>query len=59
MGTGGSCYGDSGGPLLHGESTTIVAVVSFGLNELCKGTDFAYRIDTEYAQEFINSFPAD
>jgi hypothetical protein len=27
-------------------SNLIVGVTSFGLNELCRGTDFAYRIDT-------------
>lgn len=46
-GRGGTCNGDSGGPVFHGgyESNLIVAVTSFGLNELCRGTDFAYRVD--------------
>jgi hypothetical protein len=46
-GKGGTCNGDSGGPVFWGdyESNLIVAVTSFGLNELCRGTDFAYRID--------------
>jgi secreted trypsin-like serine protease len=46
-GKGGTCNGDSGGPVFHGNETSnlIVAVTSFGLNELCRGTDFAYRID--------------
>jgi hypothetical protein len=48
-GRGGTCGGDSGGPVFLGEfeSNLIVAVTSFGLNALCRGTDFAYRIDTE------------
>src|SRR5215208_80985 len=48
-GKGGTCNGDSGGPVFFGglesESDLIVAVTSFGLNSLCRGTDFAYRID--------------
>jgi len=46
-GKGGTCNGDSGGPIFHGgfESNLIVAVTSFGLNALCRGTDFSYRID--------------
>ena len=46
-GKGGTCNGDSGGPVFYGDPTSnlIVAVTSFGLNELCRGTDFSYRID--------------
>jgi secreted trypsin-like serine protease len=46
-GEGGTCNGDSGGPVFHGgySSNLIVAVTSFGLNVLCRGTDFSYRVD--------------
>ena len=46
---GGTCSGDSGGPVFLGvfSSNLIVAVTSFGLNAYCRGTDFAYRTDTE------------
>jgi secreted trypsin-like serine protease len=46
-GRGGTCNGDSGGPVFLGgyDSDLVVAVTSFGLNALCRGTDFAYRID--------------
>ena len=46
-GRGGTCSGDSGGPVFYGPyaSNVIVAVTSFGLNEWCRGTDFAYRTD--------------
>lgn len=55
-GTGGSCYGDSGGPVLLGDSNEVVAIVSFGLNNNCKGADFNYRTDIPTTQDFINDF---
>jgi hypothetical protein len=44
-----TCNGDSGGPVFYGgyESNTIVAVTSFGLNSLCRGTDYAFRTDQQ------------
>jgi hypothetical protein len=46
-GFGGTCSGDSGGPIFLGgsASNTIVAVTSFGLNAWCRGVDFSYRTD--------------
>jgi Trypsin len=54
---GGTCSGDSGGPVFLGgsESNVIVAVTSFGLNALCRGTDFGYRVDRPEVLEWINS----
>lgn len=45
--SGGTCFGDSGGPIFWGESNVIVAVTSFSLNQNCKGTSGGHRIDTE------------
>jgi secreted trypsin-like serine protease len=55
-GSGGTCFGDSGGPIFHGSSNTIAAVTSFGLNANCAGTGGGYRVDTEDDQAFINQF---
>jgi hypothetical protein len=54
-GRGGTCSGDSGGPVFLGgtESNLIVGVTSFGLNQLCRGTDFAYRIDRQEVLDWI------
>jgi len=52
-GRGGSCSGDSGGPLLLSETDTVVAVVSFGFNPNCKGADYAARTDIEDSLAFI------
>lgn len=53
-GRGGTCSGDSGGPIFYpADSNTIVAVTSFGLNSLCRGVDFSYRVDRLEVQEWI------
>lgn len=54
-GRGGTCSGDSGGPIFLGgfDSNLIVAVTSFGMNAYCRGVDFAYRTDTVDVQEWI------
>jgi len=54
---GGTCSGDSGGPVFLGgfDSNLIVAVTSFGQNALCRGTDFGYRVDTQAVLDWINS----
>lgn len=43
--TGGTCFGDSGGPNFIGYSNVIGAVTSFGKNGNCAGTGGVYRID--------------
>jgi hypothetical protein len=54
-GRGGTCSGDSGGPVFYGgfESNLIVAVTSFGLNSFCRGVDFAYRTDQQAVLDWI------
>jgi hypothetical protein len=53
-GKGGTCFGDSGGPVLLGD--TIVAVNSFVTNGLCRGVTYSYRLDTPDALAFVRSF---
>jgi secreted trypsin-like serine protease len=55
-GSGGTCFGDSGGPIFYGESNVIAAVTSYGLNANCAGTGGGYRVDTIDDQAFINQF---
>jgi trypsin len=54
-GRGGTCSGDSGGPVFLGDarSNQIVGITSFGLNALCRGTDFAYRTDRAAVIDWI------
>jgi secreted trypsin-like serine protease len=54
--SGGSCFGDSGGPTLYGSSNLIAAINSFGLNQNCAGTSFAHRVDVAADNSWIRSF---
>lgn len=51
---GGTCFGDSGGPSLLGD--TLVAVTSFGSNENCGGVGGVFRIDRQLELDWISSF---
>lgn len=53
---GGSCFGDSGGPVFVQGTDVIGAVTSFGLNANCVGIGGGYRIDTADDQAFITQF---
>jgi hypothetical protein len=43
---GGTCYGDSGGPVFEKGTDIIVAVNSFGVTPYCTGNGGGYRVDT-------------
>lgn len=43
--TGGTCFGDSGGPNFIGSSNVVGGVTSFGINGQCAGTGGVYRVD--------------
>ena len=57
-GRGGTCYGDSGGPVLLDDSDVVVAVNSFvhGFRgTTCRGTAYAFRTDTQAVIDWILS----
>ena len=54
--TGGTCFGDSGGPNFLGDSNVVAAVTSFGINGNCAGTGGVFRMDREDVLEFVNFF---
>jgi len=55
-GQGGSCFGDSGGGLFLNDTNQVVAVVSFGQNDNCKGADFSARMDVADTHDFVAGF---
>jgi hypothetical protein len=57
QGTGGTCFGDSGGPNLLGETDTVLAVNSYVTNYNCAGVGYSSRVDIPEVLEWINSFP--
>jgi len=58
--TGGTCFGDSGGPNFVGSGTsevkTIAAVTSFGKNGNCAGTGGVFRLDRQNVLDFIQHY---
>jgi hypothetical protein len=54
--TGGTCFGDSGGPNYLGTSNVIAGVTSFGLNGTCGGTGGVFRLDRQNVLEFVGQF---
>lgn len=58
--SGGTCFGDSGGPNFQGSGSTetniVAGVTSFGLNGNCAGTGGVFRMDRQDVQDFIYDF---
>ncbi len=52
--TGGTCFGDSGGPNFVATSMVIAGVTSFGLNGSCGGTSGVFRVDRPAVLDFIH-----
>lgn len=56
--TGGTCFGDSGGPNFLGDTNVVAGVTSFGKNGNCAGTGGVFRMDRQNVQDFVNGFIA-
>jgi hypothetical protein len=52
--TASTCFGDSGGPLFHGD--TVVGVNTWTFSWRCSGPNFSYRTDSAVAQEFLDTY---
>ncbi|HUP96625.1 MAG TPA: trypsin-like serine protease [Usitatibacter sp.] len=52
---GGTCFGDSGGPVFYKDTNVVVAVVSWGITP-CIGVDYQFRTDIELTQDFVDDF---
>jgi len=56
QGTGGTCFGDSGGPVFleTDEGLVVIAVTSYGTNYNCAGVGYYNRIDLDYALDLFD-----
>ncbi|HZC28487.1 MAG TPA: hypothetical protein VE269_02015, partial [Gaiellaceae bacterium] len=58
-GSGGTCYGDSGGPhFLGGPSSNLEVSITVSGDAVCRATDTTYRLDTPSAREFLGNYVA-
>ena len=55
-GSGGTCFGDSGGPDLLGGTSTVLAVNSYVTNVNCSGVGYSARVDVPETLDWIKSF---
>jgi secreted trypsin-like serine protease len=51
--SGGTCFGDSGGPNFVGSSLVVGGITSFGLNGSCGGTGGVFRADRQDVLDFV------
>jgi hypothetical protein len=54
--TGGTCFGDSGGPNFLNDTNIVAGVTSFGKNGNCAGTGGVFRMDRQDVLDFVNSY---
>jgi hypothetical protein len=53
---GGSCFGDSGGPVFH--AGLLVGDTSYGASQFCRSSGAYYRLDTDDARSFLDDYVA-
>jgi secreted trypsin-like serine protease len=56
-GSGGTCFGDSGGPhFLGGVDSNLEVALTVTGDSVCRATDKDYRLDTKAARDFLSAF---
>jgi len=55
-GSGGTCFGDSGGPDLLAGTSTVLAVNSYVTNANCSGVGYSARVDIPVVLAWIRSY---
>ncbi len=56
QGKGGTCFGDSGGPVLANNTNIVLAVNSYVTNLNCAGVTYSQRVDIPAVLAWIRSF---
>ena len=51
----GACLGDSGGPNLV-DGSNVIAAITTGGNDNCKGVSYALRVDTQVVRDFLSAY---
>lgn len=54
--TGGTCFGDSGGPNFFKDTNIVAGVTSYGVNSNCAGSGGVYRVDTKDDLDWLATF---
>jgi secreted trypsin-like serine protease len=54
--SGGTCFGDSGGPNFLGDSNLVAGITSFGMNSTCGGTGGVFRTDRQDVLDFVTPY---
>jgi secreted trypsin-like serine protease len=54
--SGGTCAGDSGGPLFQLDTNIVLATTAGGANVNCKGASYDYRLDVASARSFLANY---
>ncbi|UCD97854.1 MAG: trypsin-like serine protease [Chloroflexota bacterium] len=54
--TGGTCFGDSGGPNFIDGTNVVGGVTSFGINGNCAGTGGVFRMDRSWSLDWVSTF---
>ena len=54
--TGGTCFGDSGGPNFLGATNVVAGVTSFAINGSCGGTGGVFRLDRRNVLDFVSQY---
>lgn len=54
--TGGTCFGDSGGPNFLGKTNIVAAVTSYGKNGNCAGQGGVFRMDQKDVLDFVKQY---